>query len=882
MLTQNNNKNLEFSEIVVIFATSLKDNGRINNKRTKTIMDQVEQTIKGQNFEICHQYIKPGKDEQKVSYDDLGLCDASIMYLKKKDITLWSHQHESIKLAKNGRNICVTTSTSSGKTQIFQISAMEILHNTPGAKVLAIYPMKALGNQQVERWKDILEGTGLSVGKIDGNNTNLSDRIEQLKKDVLIITPDALHAFVLGNLNNQKCGKEIKAFLSMISLIIIDELHLYKGYFGTNAAYLFRRLNNVRRLLRKKNDFPQYITASATMPNAPLHSFNITGVKDFIEIGFEQDGSPARPKQFLFIESKETKIDRNDQIKSLVYALAKLDGTKSITFVDSRNKTGEMAVSEKDEENGIFPYRSGYEEKARETIEARLKDEGIFKGVISTSALEIGIDIDALNIVIIADMPYDKNSYQQRIGRVGRYGCVGDSYVIIVRDSNSFASNLLFTEYNYDMDKALPDYEPTLYLEDEQIQYIHALCHVGNTEECEYEEWKGTVNRQRIFDDGGCFPASFVQLCNDVITGNAPKLYYDKEEKSNCPHFENSLRFFGPQYQLYDLGNNNVKIDKPISRRQLSTEAYKGAIRNTVGTDGKVIKHRIKSLDLTSHSIFVRKEFNNYVKTSAYSRTFIIPNFKNGIIISLSCGSTGIYNMRLTEHINIWGYYEHKRYEKYENVFKLPPSYTTGTLFFHPSFNRSGVNCGFIAQVLFEALLRRNAFDRNDLNYYGGRLFTGNNEYATDTKFVALYDVADLNLTQSIVETSKLKDLFEYLSEDHLKLIIESIRPDMNDATRAALNEFCIDMVNHEIVVDDEVKEYKDFKLKDGTTVLYRQHSEDDPENEDIVKEIQAIFVGIGTEKNTINLFVKDKLVYGIDINDVLPIEGLTEYVEVN
>ena len=598
-------------------------------------MDLVKQTIEGQNFEIRHQYIETGKDDQKVSHDDLGLCDASIRYLKKKDITLWSHQHESIKLAKRGHNICVTTSTSSGKTQIFQISAMEILDKTPGAKVLAIYPMKALGNQQVERWKDILEGTGLSVGKIDGNNADLTYRKEQLRKDVIIITPDTLHTFVLGKLNNQKCGKEIKAFLSMISLVIIDELHLYKGYFGTNAAYLFRRLNNVRRLLRKKNDFPQYITASATMPNAPLHSFNITGVKDFIEIGFEQDGSPARPKQFLFVESKETTISRNNQIKNLVYALAALENTKSITFVESRNKTGEMAISEKDEENGIFPYRSGYEEKARETIEARLKDEGLFKGVISTSALEIGIDIDGLNIVIIADMPYDKNSYQQRIGRVGRYGCVGDSYVIIVRDNNSFASNLLFTEYNYDMDKALPDYEPTLYLEDEQIQYIHALCHVGDTEECEYEEWKGTVNRQRNFDDGGCFPDSFVKLCNLVITGNPPKSYVKMEEKSSCPHFENSLRYFGPQYQLYDLDNNNEEIDKPINRKQLSTEAYKGAIRNTVGAKGQVIKHRIKALNLNpqDNAIYVRKEYENHV-TTAYRRKFIIPNF-NGINISL-------------------------------------------------------------------------------------------------------------------------------------------------------------------------------------------------------------------------------------------------------
>ena len=847
-------------------------------------MMYIENVLNDCGFKISHKELEDGKEETHKSYEDLNLCESSEKYLKKKTITLWSHQHECIKYAKEGCNVCVTTSTSSGKTQIFQVSALEILHQTPGSKAIAIYPMKALGSQQVDRWKEIADCAGLSVGIIDGNHTGGEYRKEQLEKDILVITPDSLHAFVLGNLNNRNVGQTIKEFVSKISIVIIDELHLYKGYFGTNAAYMFRRLNNVRRLLRKRNDMPQYITASATMPNATLHSFNITGAKDFVEVGYDQDGSPSRPKTFLYVESKNATQDRNEQIQNLVFKLAEIEGTKTITFVESRQKAGQMAAREKElKKEGIYPYRSGYEESVRDEISKVLEDGRLFKGVVSTSALEIGIDIDGLNICIIADMPYDKNSYQQRIGRVGRYGCDGNSYVIIVRDSNSFASNMLFGEYGYDMDKALPDYEPALYLEDESIQNIHALCHVGDTDECEYEDWKGTVNQKRTFDDGGCFPDSFVKLCNDILTGNAPDDYSPLEEKSSHPHFENSLRFFGAQYQLYNLDDNNQEVDRPISRRQLATEAYKGAIRNTV-ISGQSVKHRIKYWVVNDKTVVVRNERDQHLKTSAYSRTFLIPNF-NQTYLSYSCGDTGISSMKVFEHIQIWGYYEirgnHREYNKYDKVLSVPKLPTTGVLFFHPAFNNKGVKTGDIAQILFEALLRRNAFDRNDLNYIGGKLFTGNSEYLADTKFVALYDASPLNLSQRIAEKDKLKDLFGYLGdENHIDIIARSVCPGLNQETKDALKTFCDEFKNNDIV-EDERNDVQEKFFKQGTLVYYHQPNADNPADE-TTTEMRAMFVGRGNDDNLINLWINDKgHLFNVDLNDISPIEGVTEYVNI-
>ena len=826
-------------------------------------MTNIQRIIENNGFRVCKENVEAPKEEQNVSYDDLHLCDTAINFLKKSTISsLWSHQHEAIQLAKQGHNVCVTTSTSSGKTQIFQIAAMESLSQRPGSKVLAIYPMKALGSQQVDRWKK----SGLRIGIIDGNH--LDNRKEQLEtSDVLVMTPDVVHSFLLGRLNDSKIGSCLKSFISHISMIIIDELHLYKGFFGTNAAFLFRRLNNVRRLLiGRQNDLPQYITASATLPNAPEHSFNITGAKNFIEIGIEKDGSPARPKHFLFIENNTddgTGKSRNEKISDLVIELSKLDNTKSITFVGSRQSTDQVAfqnLTSNAEDTGIYPYRSGYEDKARETITEHLESD--FKGV----------------------MPNDKNSYQQRIGRVGRYGCEGNSYVIIVKDDNSFASNLLFGEYDFDMDKALPNYEPALYLDDKSIQYVHALCHIGDTEECEYADWKGAVGRRRTFNDGGCFPASFVNLCNDILAGSLPEPYEKLEDGSEHPHHEFAIRFFGDQYQIED--QHGVSIDKPISRLQVTTEGYIGAIRSTVRSNQGIerLRHRIRSIDFKERpkKIIVSEERNKSItNTSAYKRTYLIPNFSYGLNASMNCGNTAIYNLRTYEHISIWGYYEYnrnrsRRYIKYPRVFQMPRLITTGTLFFHPSLNDVGVNVDQIAHILFEAFLRRNAFDRNDISYYGGRLFSGNSKHVAGERFIALYDASSINLTKSITSTDKLKDLFNFLNH-HLDVISKSIYPDSGDDTVRAFKDICEEFDTETIVIN-ETQLITERQYKSGTVVQLRLRNNQDPLNEEKIQNKTAIYLGKG-DNELVNLFVDGEPIFNIDNNDVYPIEGQTQYV---
>jgi DEAD/DEAH box helicase domain-containing protein len=874
-ISVNNNNEVETCQDEKVLAEESSLSVR-NEKDIKSI-------IVANGFKICKEKREDKRDAISVSYSDLNLSKQSVAFLKGKDInTLWEHQYLAIKKAKEGKNLCITTSTSSGKTEIFQIVAIEKLKESPDSKILAIYPMKALNRQQLERW----EKTGFKVGKIDGDVTDSETRKTVLQNSQIVVaTPDVIHAFLLGRLNDNTVGKVIQDFIKSVSLVVIDELHLFKGVFGTNSAYLFRRFNNIRRLLKRKSkDFAQYITASATLPNAIEHSFNITGVTGFEEISIQQDASPMAEKVFYFVEQDDTDAD----VVNMVYDFSTVDDAKSITFVEGRQRAGEMAhrigqmVSENAADSGIYPYRSGYETESVNVITEKL-NKGNFKGVISTSALEIGIDIDGLNIAIIADMPYDKNSYMQRVGRVGRYGCE-KSYVIVVKTS-SFASQLLFDEqkYNYDIDKVLPNYEPALYLEDKTVQNIHALCHVGNTDYCEYAKWRKEFNQAQQFDDGGCFPSSFAKLCQDILTGQESKDYQAKENNLvGAPQIAYPLRFISDIYKILPVkGEKNFIPRESITREQVVTEGYEGAVRNTL-YKGEHIRERVRYINFPKKEINVAREWNDYLSTSPQISRYIIPNFnKDFRYRTIYFGDAKIYNLSVKECYNIYGYWENhnkkREYFRYKSsngdakILKIPPFPTTGVVFFHPSLNAQGVNRQDIATILFEVFLRLRAFERNDINYRGGRLFNSNDILKRDDCFIAIYDANDLNLTSRALDEHLLKQIFEYIT-DNMGVITASVCPNITSETVDALNDLCQSVLNNE--ADLAYKELgKERKFKTGTEVIYRMSSKDDPE---AFEEIKCIFIGKG-ENETYYILLNGKPVPNIPIDSIEPTEN-TEY----
>jgi superfamily II DNA/RNA helicase len=231
------------------------------------------------NWKIIDRMILSDREGKYVSFDDLRISVHSTTLLSGSFSTgIYLHQKEAIKSFLEGENICIATGTASGKSLPFYVAAIEKLVANPQTKVIAIYPLKALGREQEERWIQALNSAKVParVGRIDGQ-TPMHARMEILRNcQVLIMTPDIIHAWLLFYVGD----KSVMNFLASTSLVIVDEVHNYTGVFGSNAAYLFRRMRHIMNLLGAS---PQFITASATIAAPENHLQNLFGLDVLLE-----------------------------------------------------------------------------------------------------------------------------------------------------------------------------------------------------------------------------------------------------------------------------------------------------------------------------------------------------------------------------------------------------------------------------------------------------------------------------------------------------------------------------------------------------------------------------------------------------------------------
>lgn len=765
-------------------------------------VEAIKNVINSSGFDICHIYTRSCKHPNLQKFDDLGLSQESIAFWKEHGYSkMWSHQKMAIKEALEGKNICISTSTSSGKTEIFQTIAIEVLTKRKGAKVLAVYSAKALNRQQEERWRN----TGFSIGKIDGDNRNFDERIKTLKEcDIVVMTPDVIHAFLMSNVNNKRIGNAIQKFIKNVDLIIIDEIHLYRGVFGSNSAYLFRRFNNLRRIYRNDLSFPQYVTASATLPNPSEHSAIITGSKDFENIGIECDGSPTAETTFIYVEKKEDIEDPLPQsIAQLVSNLTTIEGSKSITFTNGRQQAGSYVMDGRDilnnlnlEEKKIYAFRAGGEVAAREKILQAMENKE-FNGIVSTSALEIGIDVSGLNICILANIPYDLNSYYQRIGRVGRGGTDNKSYVIIVNDK-SIGARILF-DNQYDITKVLPDLEPALHLENKKVIHLQASMHVDTLNS------NSELSSQRQITEGlqNYFPKPFCDFSDLLQTGQEPDEYKNLVENLSNPHFI-SLRNMGENYRIIE---GDAEKDE-VTRNQLYNEAYKGAIRNAFGTDshGEVeyYNQRVERIDKSQRKIFVKRE-SRVNRTKPNRRTFLYPALtKKSIEKIFKYGDTLIINTVLREVQTIYGYTEYffnnSSYNPYDRPYK-DTRYTTGILFFNPIINEPGVMADQIAYIFYYAFVMQKQFERTDIENGSATLIYSSPIRDMDIKardkFIAIYDVNKLNITSELMNKKVIVDTFNFLKKNINHFSETLFEEPINNVTRGAILKICEDIINN-------------------------------------------------------------------------------------
>jgi len=346
---------------------------------------------------------------------------------------LYTHQADCYAAADRGEDLCVVTPTASGKTLCYNLPVLKTLLNEPESRALYLFPTKALSQDQQSALNDIVLGDEIPV-KIctyDGDTPG-SLRISARQAGRIIISnPDMLHSGILPN-----HPKWIDFFKSL-RYIVLDEVHTYRGVFGSHMCNLLRRL---KRIASFYGSHPQFICCSATIGNpAELTSALIEKPVTLIN----NNGAPSGEKHLIFynppLVDAVQGIRKGVVHSSQQMAVRLLDrGIKTIIFTRSRVKTELVASYINKKIRNIFndnkritveSYRGGYLPGERRKIEKGLR-EGTIQGVVSTNALELGIDIGGLDAAVLAGFPGSIASSWQQAGRAGRTSALSAAFFI--------------------------------------------------------------------------------------------------------------------------------------------------------------------------------------------------------------------------------------------------------------------------------------------------------------------------------------------------------------------------------------------------------------------------------------------------------------------
>jgi DEAD/DEAH box helicase domain-containing protein len=367
---------------------------------------------------VCQRHIQAIKATYAQPQQPLDQAIAS--GLRRQGIErLYSHQAQAINAVREGHDLIVATPTASGKSLIYNLPVLETCREDQTAHALYLFPLKALAQDQARTLAALHAAvTGSSVlGKVpvftaiyDGDTTTAERaRLRKRPPPVLITNPDMLHLSLLPYHDGWS------SFFKGLRLVVIDEVHVYRGLFGAHVAWVLRRL---QRIAAYYGASPRFIMLSATIGNPGQFAEKLIGRAPLV---IDQSGAPAEEKQVLFIKPWDSAAHTSSQL--LEAALKR--GLRTIVYTKSRKMTelitlwtkprlGELAVR-------LSSYRAGFLPEDRREIEQQLAD-GRLLGVISTSALELGIDIGDLDLCILVGYPGSVMATWQRSGRVGRGG----------------------------------------------------------------------------------------------------------------------------------------------------------------------------------------------------------------------------------------------------------------------------------------------------------------------------------------------------------------------------------------------------------------------------------------------------------------------------
>ena len=357
--------------------------------------------------------------------------------LQKRGIgNLYSHQAQAMGLVRSGQDVILITPTASGKTLCYNVPVLQRIIEEPETCALYLFPTKALAQDQMHELHGLIEDLRSDIGTFTYDGDTPDDARQAIRKrgQVVITNPDMLHAGILPH------HTKWQRLFTNIKFVVIDELHTYRGVFGSHLTNVIRRLVRICRFYGRD---PLFICCSATVANPKEHAERLLERPVAL---VEKSGAPRAARTFMLynppIVNRELGIRQSaltparnlaaelidNDIQTIVFTTSRLNVEVMTKYLKDRFRSGRIK-----EDHFVTGYRGGYLPNLRRRIEGGLRDREVM-GVISTNALELGIDIGNLEACIIVGYPGSIASTWQQAGRAGRR--MGHSLVLLIARSN--------------------------------------------------------------------------------------------------------------------------------------------------------------------------------------------------------------------------------------------------------------------------------------------------------------------------------------------------------------------------------------------------------------------------------------------------------------
>ncbi|MFT8316693.1 MAG: DEAD/DEAH box helicase [Sporolactobacillus sp.] len=509
--------------------------------------------------------------------------------------SLYTHQADAYESSMRGEDLVLVTPTASGKTLCYNLPVLQTILNDPVSRALYFFPTKALAQDQKNEMEQLINEMDVPLKSYtyDGDTAGTIRQKVRTAGQIVMTNPDMLHTSILPH------HTQWVSLFENLKFIVIDELHVYRGVFGSHVANVIRRLE---RICAYYGSHPQFICTSATIANPREHAEALTGRHMTL---IDRNGAPAVRKHFVFynppIVNKQLNV-RADELPVVTELASRFleNGIQTIVFARSKLKV-ELLVSHlqkinsgRNEKAKIRAYRGGYLPLERRRIEKGLRS-GEIMGVVSTNALELGVDIGQLQVCIMTGYPGNMASVWQQAGRTGRRA--QDALIIMVASSNPLDQYMTsHSDYFFNRSPENVRINP----ENLMILVDHIKC---SAYELPFQ--KGDFFGGQPVDD----LCEFLQN-EDILHEQAGKWYWMNDA---FPANEISLRSaVQDSFAIVDISDpGHARVIGEMDRFGAMTMLYEDAIYIHQGT-----QYHVDDLDLKERKAYIRRVNVNYYTDS--------------------------------------------------------------------------------------------------------------------------------------------------------------------------------------------------------------------------------------------------------------------------